>query len=61
MGVGNEQKAIEPILLILCSVTVMGITIIIVKIISLHMKNSKVGEVKKSLATYAFKEGDMTS
>ena len=47
------------ILLILCSV--MGITIIIVKIISLHRKSSKVAEVKKSLATYAFIEGKMVS
>ena len=33
----------------------------IVKIISLHRKSSKVGEVKKSLATYALVEGDMAS
>ena len=32
----------------------MGVAIIIVKIISLHGKSSKVAEVKKSLATYAF-------
>ena len=32
----------------------MWTTIIIVKIISLHRKSSKVSEVKKSLATYAF-------
>ena len=65
MGPGNEEKPLKPflsdILLILCSV--MGITtcIIIGKIISLHRKSSKVSEVKKSLATYAFIEGEMAS
>ena len=34
--------------------------IIIVKIISLHFKNSKVGQVKKHLATYVF-VGEMAS
>ena len=61
-GAENEEKPLKPflsdILLILCSV--MGITIIIVKIISLHKKSSKVAEVKKSLATYAF-IGEMAS
>ena len=59
---GLEKKPLKSflsdILLILCSV--MGITIIIVKIISLHRKSSKVAEVKKGLATYAFM-GEMAS
>ena len=49
---------LSDMLLILCSV--MGITIIIVKIISLHRNSSKVAEVKKSLATYPF-IGEMAS
>ena len=55
-GGKNEENPLKPflsdILLILCSV--MGITITVVEIISLHRKSSKVAEVKKSLATYAF-------
>ena len=61
-GRENEEKPFKPflsdILLILRSV--MGITIIKVKIISLYRKSSKVSEVKKSLATYAFM-GEMAS
>ena len=48
----NQEKAmkkhISDILLILCSV--IGVTIIMMKIIPLHRKNSKVREVKKNLA-----------
>ena len=38
-----------------------GLSIIIVKIISLHFKNSKGFQVKKHLATYDFVEGEMAS
>ena len=37
----------------------MGTTIIMVKIISLHKKDSKVGDVKKIIANYGFIEGEM--
>ena len=45
--------------------SVMGTTIIMMKIrISLHdlhKKDSKVGEIKKNIATYGFIEGEMAS
>ena len=53
------KKAIEVIYLILCYN--MGITTIVVKTISLHREKSKVGEVEKNLATYAFIEDEMAS
>ena len=55
---GGDKPFLFDILLIFCSV--MGINLIIVKIISLDRKSSKVAEVKKSLATFAL-IGEMAS
>ena len=37
----------------------MGTSIILVRIISIHRKNSKMGEVERNLAIYAFIESEM--